>query len=282
MSSPPSSDKVRVRIDPGIHEQAQTVAQARGISVGDYLELLVRQDGNAEARRAGKLAAAKSDRAAAQIEAFHGKLEGLAGQVRHTIDALNDRLPRALDAGFAGMKDHISNTGGTGHLRDMISKAQDRTDKSLSWLTDRMGKFEERLLEKVASEGSATRQAVEKEADLRKTGRRIGAAGAVVGVFLASLAFFASAFLFPNTAPTRWLAMRLVGEDVPQRAAGALLGRDPEIGFVLLQTQVLYGQDKGFKRSYGDCLDRFDKATGPLTCKLSLVPWGKREDRSGR
>lgn len=275
MSSPPSSDKVRVRIDPTIHEQAQTAAQARGISVGDYLELLVRQDGDVQARRAGKLAAAKSDRAAAQIEAFYGKLESLTGQVRYTIDTMSKSLPKALDAGFAGMKDHISNTGGTGHLRDMISKAQDRTDSSLSGLKDGMKRFEQNLLDKVASQGSSTRQAIATEAAQRKADRWSRKKSMGLGGLVAALLFFAFAFVFSNSPPARWLAMRLVGENVPQRAAGALLGREPEIGLVLLQTQVLYARDKGFQRGYADCLDRFDKASEPMTCTLRLVPWRK-------
>lgn len=274
MSLPPSADKVRVRIDPEIHEHARRSAQARGMAVGDYLELLVRQDVDAEAQRAQKLAAAKGDRATQRIEGIYADLDRLGGQFRNAIDSLRTDLPKALEVGFSGMRAHISNTGGTAHLRDMIAKAEARSEARdaamQSAIVTQLKEGQETLGAMVARESRERRA----EASQRWIHIALGA-GAVL------LLFLLPAFFLADTAPTQWLAIRLVGANNSYHAASNLLEGDTESGSLLIRTQVLLNGQKNFRADYRICLNRVGQASGRFICKVRLDPLDTPKGRAG-
>jgi hypothetical protein len=274
MSLPPSAEKVRVRIDPEAHEQARRSAQARGMAVGDYLELLVRQDADAEAHRAHKLAAAKGDRATQRIEGLHADLARLGGQFRSAIDSLRTDLPKALEAGFAGMRAHISNTGGTAHLRDMIAKVEARSEA-------RDAAMQSAIVTQLKKDRETLGAMLDRESRARRAGASRRSAHIAFGAGAVLLLFLVLAFFFANTPPTRWLAMRLVGTTDHFRAGSNMLEGDTESGSLLIRTQVLLNGQKDFQADYRSCIERVEKASGRFTCKVRLDPVNRSKGRTG-
>lgn len=274
MSLPPSAEKVRVRIDPSIHEQARQSAQARGMAVGDYLELLVRQDVDAEGRRSQKLAAAKEERATQRIEELYARIDSLGGQFRHAIDMLETELPKALDAGFAGMRSHISNTGGTGHLRDMIAKAEARSEA-------RDAAMQSALVKQLKGDRETLQGILDRESRLRRAGAWQRGEQIALGAGAVLLMFLIPAFLFSNTAPTRWVGVRLIGATDRYHAASNLLEGDTESGSLLLRTHVLLNGQKNFRADYRTCIKRVEQASGRFMCKIRFDPLVKAKGRAG-
>jgi hypothetical protein len=274
MSLPPSAEKVRVRIDPNIHEQARQSAQARGMAVGDYLELLVRQDADAEARQAQKLAAAKGDRAAERIEGLYASFDSLGEQFRHAIETLRTDLPKALDAGFAGMRSHISNTGGTAHLRDMIGNAEARSEK-------RDAVMQSAIVTQLKTDRETLRGMLDHESRLRRAEASQQGRHVAIGAAAVLLIFLVPAFFFSNTWLTRWPAIRLFGATDRYHAASNLLEGDTESGFLLLRTQLLLNEQKNFRADYRTCMKRVEQASARFICKIRFEPLIKAKGRAG-
>jgi hypothetical protein len=274
MSLPPSAEKVRVRIDPNIHEQARQSAQARGVAVGDYLELLVRQDADAEARQAQKLAAAKGDRAAERIEGLYTSFDSLGEQFRHAVETLRTDLPKALEAGFAGMRSHISNTGGTTHLREMIGNADARSEK-------RDAVMQSAIVTQLKTDRETLRGMLDHESQLRRAEASQRGRHVAIGAAAVLLIFLVPAFFFSNTALTRWPAIRLIGATDRYHAASNLLEGDTESGSLLLRTQALLNGQKNFRADYRTCIKRVEQASGRFMCKIRFEPLIKAKGRPG-
>lgn len=244
------------------------------MAVGDYLELLVRQDADAEARQAQKLAAAKGERAAQRIEGLNANLDSLSGQFRQAIDTLGSDLPKALDAGFAEIRSHISSTGGTAHLREMITKAEARSEARgaamQSAIVAQLKGDHEKL------RGMLDRESRLKHAEALQRGRQIAlGAGAVPLIFLIP------AFLFSNTTLTRWVGVRLVGATDSYHAACNLLEGETDSGFLLLRTQLLLNEQKNFQADYRTCMKRVEQASARFMCKIRFEPLIKAKERAG-
>lgn len=267
MSLPPSFEKARVRIDRQVHEQAEQAAKNRGMSVGDYLELLIKMDSDAAAQRAQKLAAAKGDRAVERSAVLAANLDSLANQFRHTVETLRKDVPQALEAGFAGMKAHITNTGGTAHLRDMIKEFEGRFQA-------RMSALEGKVMKEV-SQGVGAMQndlkSIRTELRLVRSDRLTAFRGIWLGAFIAVACLGLLAFLMANTAPTHWLAIRLVGATHPIDASSNLLGDDEASKSVLSATLILLNGQTHFRKDYLSCLDRYQRSLGSITCKVRLT-----------
>lgn len=271
MSLPPSSEKVRPRIDRQLYGQAEQAAKKRGMLVGDYLELLIKMDGDAAAQRAQKLAAAKGDRAVERGAALAANLDSLANQFRHAVETLRKDVPQALEAGFAGMKAHISNTGGTAHLRDMIKEFEGRFQARMTALEGKVLKDVSQGLEAMQSDLKGIRTELSRDRAKRLAGLHWMGLGAALGIAVLGLL----AFLAADTAPTRWLAVRFAGATYPIHAASNLLMEDEPSRSVMAGTFVLMGQ-KAFRDDYTACLRRYQRSPESITCKLSLTHSGTR------
>ena len=271
MSLPPSFEKARVRIDQKVYDQAKQAAKNRGLSLGQYVELLVKTDGDATAQRAQKLAATKDDRAMERGQALTANLDSLVNQFRHAVETLRKDVPQALEAGFAGMKAHISNTGGTAHLRDMIKEFEGRFQARMAALEGRVVKEVAQGLEGLKADLKGVRTELSRDRAERLAGSRWMGLGAFAAIAILGL----FAFVAADTAPTRWLAVRLAGASYPIHAASNLLMEDETSRSVMTGTFVLMGQ-KGFRKDYTDCLSRYQRSPDSVTCKLRLTHPEKR------
>jgi hypothetical protein len=171
------------------------------------------------------------------------------------------------------MRSHISNTGGTAHLRDMIAKAEVRSearDAAMKSAIVTQLKEGQEALGAMLDRENRTRRA---EA-FQRSAHIASGAGAVLLLFLV-LAFF-----FANTPPTRWLAMRLVGTTDHFRAGSNMLEGDTDSGFLLVRTQVLLNGQKDFQADYRSCIERVEKASGRFTCKVRLDPVNRSKGRA--
>ncbi len=263
MSLPPSFEKARVRIDRQVYEQAEQAAKNRGLAVGDYLELLVKMDGDAAAQRAQKLAVAKGDRVVERSQALAANLDSLANQFRHAVETLRTDVPQALEAGFAGMKAHISNTGGTAHLRDMIKEFEGRFQARMTALEIKVGT-------QIAQGLQADLKGIKAELSRDRANRPAASHWMGLGAAAAITILGLLAFVAADTTPTRWLAVRLAGASYPIHAASNLLAEDETSRSAMTGTFVLMGQ-KAFRRDYTACLDRYQRSPSSITCKLRLT-----------
>jgi len=257
----------RIDVSSDIHTRLDAESKRRNIPIRDLVEQAVTTMFDREAQAALSVRQQRERRQADRMEEQTAQIGEVTRRVSALIAQQTKELPGALNAGFDAIKTTIKETGGTGHLRDMIAKFQ----------SDFTGTFEEAQGALAASVRAVT-EAVEERAKVlgkqldriekRQSGTRSKlAAGAALGIALLLLA----GLIMPDTPPSRWLATRLVGETDPARAAWTLAGDGRARGLLMAETKgLLY--DELFRQRYASCVDKAKRAKISFPCRLTFPP----------
>lgn len=257
----------RIDVSSDVHSRLDTESKRRNIPIRDLVEQAVTTMFDREAQAALSLRQQRERRHADRMEEQTAQIGEVTRRVSALIAQQTRDLPGALNAGFDAIKDTIQKTGGTGHLRDLITKFQ----------TDFTVIFKEAQGTLAASVRAVT-ESVEKQAkavgeqldriEKRQSGTRgklaVGAGSGIALLLLVGL-------LTPDTPPTRWLATRLVGETDPARAAWTLAGDGRARGLLMAETRgLLY--DEPFRQRYASCVDRSKRAKASFPCRIMFPP----------
>jgi hypothetical protein len=97
----------------------------------------------------------------------------------------------------------------------------------------------------------------------------------VAGVLSTLTGLVALAFVLVGTAPTRWLAIRLVGETTAAGAAYTLVGNGSVTGRILAQTKALL-DDPQFSSDYTRCMTHTREVKRRFSCRMSMPPYAPK------
>lgn len=253
----------RPRLAGELRADIERAAKARGISPSDFIESAIRKELKLAGSRSERAADLKADRKLDRIDRFFGELDSFMGQFNKLLNTTATSIPKQLKAEFDSLKTTITNTGGTGHLRDLLKQL----------LTDFEDRQNARLLKlesavDQSAQHRATRAAIDDLRGDQNRGRWMLAAGA--GACLLVLAAFG--FLFADTGPTRWAATRLMGESSNVNSGAKLISENAVIRQALYDARLLLGSSEEFTLEFAECADRLIRAKQPESCRLEYDP----------
>lgn len=263
----------RVEVSAENHAWLKEEGKRRGMYVADLLDQLVRElVGN------GHELGSTEQAGSAAADELTGRLDAVVRRVNGLVEQISENLPRAVESGFNGIKDTILKTGGTGHLRNMLTahdethtrrldqleitvaeerrQATEDQTTALANLDGQLGKKIDRLTQHVAHVRA-----------LQKGWRRGAAAGAASMAALPLLLYL----LLPGTQPGRWLAIRLTGETTAIGAAYTLAGDDRMSGALMASTKALL-KDRRFSADYTRCVTHAGTVKTPFSCNILVPP----------
>jgi thiamine phosphate synthase YjbQ (UPF0047 family) len=266
------SEPKRLRIDVSneAHAQLETEARRQSISVRDLIDQIVR---DMTERRGQADAVVRHQRGAQPTvsdEPEPGSPKDSARRIDALIKRVTDDVPKAIET--------MRQSGGTGHLRDMLGKqdaAQTQRLEELQTAHLTAQDAQTLLLE------NGNRELAKKIDHLRNEvvvlrawhkGRRWAFAGGVLSTLTGLMAL---AFLLAGTAPTNWLAIRLLGETTTVGAAYALAGDDRATGGLMAQTKALL-DDPQFRSDYTRCMTHTQEVKRRFSCRMSMPPYAPK------
>lgn len=258
-----SGSDFRPRLSGELRTDIERAAKARGISPSDFIESAIKKELKLAGSRGERASDLKADRKLDRIDQFFGELDGFIGRFNKLLNNTATSIPKQLKTEFNGLKTTISQTGGTGHLRDLLKQQ----------LTDFEERQNKRLLKLESAfdqsdQHAATRSAIN---DLRgdKYRDRWMLAGGALACLLTLAAF---GFLFSDTAPTRWAATKLLGESLEVSAGVKLMSQNDAIRRALFDARLLLGSSDEFTKDFSECVDQLIDADQPESCRLEYSP----------
>lgn len=266
-----SETDFRPRLSGDLKEAVERAAKLRGISASELIETAIRADLKTATSRAGRIAGLKADNQLDRIDQFYGKLDHVIGQYNALLNKAAESIPKALKTEFDSLKLTIERTGGTAHLRDLLKQLLNDSEQRQN---ARLSKLESAADQ--SAQHSATRAAINDLRGDRYRDRWLLAAGA--GACLIMLAAFA--FVFADTAATRWAATRLMGQSSSVLAGVGLISQNGDIRQALYDTRTLLGSSEDFTNQFAKCVDRLVKAERKQTCQLEYTP-PQKSDAAG-
>lgn len=270
------SEPVRRRIDVSAetHAWLDTEARRRGLLVRDLVERIVREQAGHEGL--GQGANVHSSKAAEG--SLMTRFKALIERFDTLVVRLAEELPTSIANGFDAIKDTIVKTGGTGHLRTMLTDHDTahtarldamETASEAAWKTagTEQAKAFENLLDVLVAKIDALKSEVQVLRAWHK--KRWWAAAAGAGGML--LLLVALGLLLADTAPTRWLSVRLTGNTRAMDAAFTLAGDGRATGVLMAETKALL-ENPDFRADYSRCVIHAREVTKHFPCKLWVPP----------
>lgn len=266
-----SEPDFRPRLSGELKQAVERAAKLRGISASELIEAAIRADLKTADSRAGRIAGLKADNQLDRIDQFLGKLDHVIGQYNALLDKVAASIPKTLKTEFDSLKSTIERTGGTAHLRDLLKQLLSDFEQRQN---ARLSKIESAVDQ--SAQHSATRAAINDLRGDRYRDRWMLAGGA--GACLVMLAAFA--FIFSDTAPTRWAATKLMGQSSSVLAGVGLVSQNGAIRQALYDTRTLLGSSEDFTNQFAKCVDRLAKAERKQSCMLEYTP-PQKSDAAG-
>jgi hypothetical protein len=274
------SEPVRRRIDVSAETHAWLDAEARqrGLQVRDLVERIVQEQAGRQGSRQGTNGHVNKVVQGAATGSLMTRLKELFERFDKLVVRLADELPTSIANGFEGIKETIIKTGGTGHLRTMLTEHDTahtarldamETASETAWETAgteqavAFKNLEDVLVEKI----DALKSEVETLRAWHKKRRWAVAAGA--GGMLLLLG--ALGMLLADTAPTRWLSVRLTGNTRTMDAAFTLAGDGRATGVLMAETRALLN-NPDFRSDYSRCVIHAREVTKHFPCRLLVPP----------
>ncbi|AXJ97185.1 hypothetical protein DC429_17440 [Arthrobacter sp. TPD3018] len=257
----------RIDVSSDVHSRLDAESKRRNIPIRDLVEQAVTTMFDREAQAALSVRQQRERRHADRMEEQTAQIGEVTRRVSALIAQQSKDLPGALNAGFDAIKTTIKETGGTGHLRDLIAKFQ--TDFTVLFkeaqgaLAVSVGNVTKAVEEQAKGFGKQLDRIEKRQSDTR-TKLGVGAALGIAGLVLICL-------LFANTAPTRWLSIRLLGESDAVPAAWSLAGDGRTTGELMAETKGLLASDT-FRVRYAECAAHAKRMKKPFPCRLTFPP----------
>jgi len=261
------TDAARKRIDVSgdVHARLEAEARRRGIPIRDLVDQAITEKLDRGAQTALGVHQQREQRQADRIEELAALLDTLGKRIGALLQQQVKDLPAALKAGFDATKATIRETGGTGHLRDMISAFE----KAFVARFEAANAAGLTAVDAVARTVNA--RADKLELLIQSIGRdRVSRRASFVRGMAALLALFMLVgFTFRGTPPARWLAVRLVGETSASMAAYTLAGDGRTRGLLMAETSGLL-HDRRFRERYEACVDYAKQAKTNFPCRITF------------
>lgn len=263
------SDPKRARIDVSnqAHAQLETEARQQGITVRDLIEQIVRDMTERRGQTDAAVRHQRSTHPTLSNEPAPSSLEDNAKRIDALIRRVTDEVPKAIET--------VRQSGGTGHLRDMLGKhnaVHMQRLEEMQTAHEKGRNAQTLLLENGNRELARQIDALKNEVVVLRAWHK-GRGWTFVGGVLSTLAgLMALAFVLAGTQPTRWLAIRLVGETTTVGAAYALAGDDRATGKLMAQTKALL-DDAQFRSDYTRCTTRTREVKRRFSCRMSMPPY---------
>lgn len=258
-----SEPDFRPRLSGNLKEAVERAAKLRGISASELIEAAIRADLKTADSRAGRIAGLKADNQLDRIDQFLGKLDHVIGQYNALLDKVAASIPKTLKTEFDSLKSTIERTGGTAHLRDLLKELNGASEKRQNERFDKL----EKLIEK-AGDNTALHQQIRK-IDANFVQQHWAIAAGAGGMLLVLLAL---SFPLADTAPTRWVATRLMGETDRLQAGVKLASPTLATQQTILRIGLQASADQKFAKNLEVCLDRFMTAKSYVTCTIAFNP----------
>lgn len=253
----------RPRLSADLKDPVERAAKLRGISASELIEAAIRADLKTAASRADRIAGLRADNQLDRIDQFYGKLDHVIGQYNALLEKAANAIPKALKTEFDSLKSTIERTGGTAHLRDLLKQLIGDFEKRQDERFDKL----EKSIEKAGDKTALYQQF--RNIDANFVQQRWAVLAGALGMLTIPLAL---SFLLADTAPTRWIATRLMGE-TDRIQAGVKLA-SPTLGArqTILRISLQASADQKFARNLEACLDRFMAAKSYVTCTIAFNP----------
>lgn len=265
-----SDDGVRVWLDRELNEELKQAAAARGLSARIMMERMLAEGLKTEVGRQARVAGMKADSQLDRIDRIVGEMQQATGRVDHLLEQVGTMIPKQLKKEFDALKAHVSSTGGTAHLRDLLKQLMAEFQRTLLAKLDEVKNAASQSAEHRTTHAGLDRLAAQQ---VRSRRAAAGGAGAVLVLLMAI------AFLSADTPPTRWMATRLTGQTDSAKAGFTLIGNGWATGVMLLKTQVLIDDSDKFKNSLTGCLRRAEQARVSFSCTLDMDPAPKAPEQ---
>jgi hypothetical protein len=270
------NEPVRRRIDVSAETHAWLDAEARrrGLMVRDLVERIVQEQAGREGGGQGANGHVNKGVPDTATGSLMTRLKELFERFDTLVVRLAEELPRSIANGFDAIKDTIVKTGGTGHLRTMLTDHDNahtarlgamETAREIAGVEQAaaLKNLQDVLVAKIdtlKSEVQALR-AWHKE-------RRWAAAGGAIGMLLLLVAL---GLLLADTPPTRWVSIRLTGNTRAIDAAFTLAGDDRATGALMAETKGLLG-DRDFREDYTRCVIHAREVAKGFPCRIWVPP----------
>ena len=274
------SEPVRRRIDVSAeaHAWLDIEARRRGLLVRDLVDRIVQAQAGREGFEPGTNGHVNKVVQGAAPRSPMTQLDELTTRVDTLVERLAEDLPTSVSKGFDAIKDTIVKTGGTGHLRTMLTEH----DTAHTARLDVMETASETAREIAATEQAAAFkdlrdvlvgkiEALKSEVETLRAWhkkRRWAAAAGAGGMLLLLVAL---GLLLTDTAPTRWLSIRLTGNTRAIDAAFTLTGDGSATGAFMAETKGLL-DDPDFRADYIRCVTHAREVAKGFPCRISMPP----------
>lgn len=274
------SEPVRRRIDVSAETHAWLDAEARrrGLLVRDLVERIVQEQAGRDGSGQGVNGHVNRVVQGGATGSLMTQLKGLFERFDTLVERLAEDLPASISNGFDAIKETIVKTGGTGHLRTMLTEHDTahmarldvmETASAAAWETAgaEQAKAFENLQDVLVKKIDALKSEVETLRAWHKKRRWAAAAGA--GGMLVLLV--ALGMLLADTTPTRWLSIRLTGNTRAIDAAFTLTGDGSATGAFMAETKGLL-DDPDFRADYTRCVTHAREVAKGFPCRISMPP----------
>lgn len=262
------NDAGRKRIDVSseVHALLEGEARRRAVPIRDLVDQAVTEMLDRRAQADLSIRQQRERGHADRIENFSAQLADLGRRFTALLQEMKS-VPAALTSGFDEMKDTIGKTGGTGHLRDMITAFDKRLLGKFEGAQDGIATAVADLAKAVDSRSDRIERLIAEIRGGQGRGRTIFSFGAAFALSLVLLL----GLLNPDTRPTRWVAVRLAGATTPADAAWILAGDGRTNGLLMAETHALL-DDQQFRGRYTECVARAKSAKAAFSCRLTFPP----------
>ncbi len=270
------SEPARRRIDVSAetHAMLDTEARRRGLTVRDLIDRIVLDmaewDTRADASR--PLAGGRQDAAAAAP--LMTQIGTLVGRFDMLVVRLADDLPTTIAKGFDAIKDTIVKTGGTGHLRVMLTEqdtAQTARLDAMHTAQETAGTEQAAAFASLHTDLGAGIDTLRREIVFLRRWHKERRWAAGMGAAGMTMLLVVLALLLADTAPTRWFAVRLTGNVRAVDAAFTLVGDGRASGKLMAETRGLLG-DPDFRNDYTRCVGHAREVKKTFQCRVTMPP----------
>lgn len=274
----------RIDVSDETHAWLENEARRRGLVVRELVEEIVRKQVAGEGFKKGADGHAKTAAESVATEPLMTRLKGLVERFETVLEDISVTLPKSISEGFAAIKETITKTGGTGHLRDMLTEHhrdhmgrlnQIESSNKIAWETTRTTQtsLHASYRDDLGNMVGDVRHELRLLRSERKSHRKLITQGAAMGAGGLLLLELTLAFLLIDTPLRRSFARASTGSAETVDAAFTPAADGRAMGALMAETKAMLS-DRKFRESYTRCLSRARKATKRSACEIRMPPAG--------
>lgn len=274
----------RIDVSDDAHAWLEKEARRRGLVVRELVEEIVQKQVAGEGFKKGANGHAKTAPEGAATGSLMSRLEELIERFDTVRENFSVTLPKSISEGFAAIRETITKTGGTGHLRDMLTEHhrdhmarlnQIESTNKMAWETMRttLTSLHANYRDDLGNMVGDVRHELRLLRSERKSHRKLITQGAAMGAGGLLLLELTLVFLLIDTPLRRSFARASTGNAQAVDAAFTPAADGSAMGALMAETKAMLS-DRNFRESYTRCVSRARKATKRSTCEIRMPPAG--------